>query len=327
MKKNTKLLLGAGAALGLGYLLLRKGDGSMGALGAAGTFTPEELAEFNEFDSFYATEVGLKNEFNGVVAAIAKLRGRVLTLAEKEASYDAAVAAGMERKGYGALTERCVDACITASYGPYVEAALAALGLSGADDGGSEGSVGECPAGQVPATSVTGEILCVAEGGSSGSSASTYHTRDLGDPCSRSSDCVGALLCRSKKCVAPKSAAGTTAPAGPGVPTTTDPAAGAAAATFKGDTAAKDAEAPAVADGGMSLSSWLLVGGAAAAVWFLLRTDDTKVVRLRAEGAAKAREVGSRAVGAASKKLAEYQRRLANGAGVNGLRRGRKARR
>ena len=51
-------------------------------------------------------------------------------------------------------------------------------------------------------------------------------------------------------------------------------------------------------------------------MWFLLKTDDTKVVKLRADAA-----------GAASKKLADYQRRMQNGSGVNGLRRRRKSRR
>ena len=167
----------------------------------------------------------------------------------------------------------------------------------------------DCPAGTAPFTTASGETGCAKIEISPGS---TYHTRDLGDPCERSSDCVGALLCRSKKCVAPKSATGTTAPSGASVPTTTDPAAGAAAAEFTGDTKAKDAEEPAVADGGMSASTWLLIIGAGAAAYFLLKTDDTKVVRLREAG---------------SKKAAEYKRRLANGAGVNGLRRSSRARR
>ena len=51
-------------------------------------------------------------------------------------------------------------------------------------------------------------------------------------------------------------------------------------------------------------------------MWFLLKTDDTKVTKLRADAA-----------GAASRKLAEYQRRMKNGEGINGLRRRRKSKR
>jgi hypothetical protein len=64
--------------------------------------------------------------------------------------------------------------------------------------------------------------------------------------------------------------------------------------------------------GGMSASTWLLIIGAGAAAYFLLKTDDTKVVKLRES---------------AGKKAAEYKRRMQNGSGVNGLRRSSRARR
>lgn len=322
MKKQTKLLLGAGAALGVGYLLFKEGGPFAGLGAAASDFTPEELAEFNEFDSFYAMELGLRDDYGDVLAAIAQRRGKTLTESQQDAAYAAAVLAGMAPAGCGTLANRCASIeSRVAYYAPFIAQSLTDLGLAG----GGESSGGECPEGKVPALGIDGKVTCVSVnlGPGDTAAADTYHTRDLGDPCERSSDCVGALLCRSSKCVAPKTSAGASAPAGSGVPTTTDPAAGAAAKAFTGDTSAKDAE-PASVAAGMGLSTWLLVGGAAAAVYFLLKTDDTKVTRLREVGAGKAREYGA----AAKKRLAaEYEKRFARGAGVNGLRRVGRARR
>jgi hypothetical protein len=325
VKKNTKLLLGAGAALGLGYLLLRKDDGKVAGLGAAGdALSSDEQAEVAKFDSFYYFESGFKGEYGDILARIAAMRGATLTEAQQDAAYNAAVLAGMLPKGTNTAGAADKKAALIGYYGPFLLASLAALGLAGA----GESISGECPAGtEQTGLNADGSPVCTAAASGAdtgGSPASTYHTRDLGDPCSRSSDCVGALLCRSKKCVAPKAAPSGSAPSGSSVPTTKDPAAGDIAAKFTGDTQAKDAEAPAVAEGGMGLSSWLLVAGGAAAVWFLLRTDDTKVTRLREVGAGKAREYGA----AAKKRLAaEYEKRFARGSGVNGLRRTRKAKR
>jgi hypothetical protein len=113
--------------------------------------------------------------------------------------------------------------------------------------------------------------------------------------------CDGDLLCRGGKCVAPSGGSATVG--GTGLSNTE------AAAKLKSVTAGKVA----LEDDGWSASTWLLIAGVGAAAFFLLRTDDTTVSRLRAEGGAKLK--------------AEYQRRFARGSGVNGLRRRRKSRR
>jgi hypothetical protein len=321
MKKNTKLLLGAGAALGIGYLLFRKGDGKTAGLGALSQI---EMAEFAEFDnSGYWFENGARDDYTQVLKAIGALRGIRISYDQGLAEYAQAVGGGMPKKGYDLNAELGRRGLATSDanqlsmavelYGPHIEAALARLGggSGGSSDGGGQSSGGQSGGGGDTATGY------IAEGGA----------------CTLSYECAGNLTCESGKCARPaggtdtgtggkKSSGGSGSSGGTGTGT------GTTTRTGGGDTKPPALTPPKKQDdGGIGIGTIALALAAGGVVWFLLKTDDTKVVKLRAEGAAKAREVGARAAGAASRKLSEYQRRMQNGSGVNGLRRRRKSRR
>ena len=269
MKKQTKLLLGAGA-IGLGYLLLRKQSPLAGLGASAADFTADELIEFAEFDKFYYTEWGARKDYGDVLARIAARRGSTLTEAQQDAAYATAVAAGMYPQGLNTAGAADKAAAIVAYYAPFLFQSLADLGL--ASGGGASEA---CPAGtEATGQNPDGSLVCTATGGSSGGSSG-----------------------------------GSTGAGGGGSTGTTGGSTGTGATGNTGDVLAPPA---AKEEGGLGLGTLLLVAGAGAAVFFLLKKDDTKVVRLR---------------GMSGSSEKEYRERFDRAAGVNGLRRRRKARR
>jgi len=319
MKTNTKLLLGAGAALGVGYLLMKKSK-PLSGLGAASDnvspdivalFSEAELEEFSEFDGSYFTAYGFKADFGDVVQRIAERRGGSISEDQADQLVAAARAAGVGERG--SKTELVPLYARIQYYGPFVAQALASVGLSTpSDDSGSQyagadtTTMGDAPCGgdQVNVgTTMSDAPVCEAPATEATVSSSTYHTKDLGDACSRSSDCVGDLLCVGGVCVTPKKAGSSTtvtvtAPGG-------KPATAVVTTTKDGIVKKKTKD-----DSGISGTTYLLLGGLALAAVFLLSKKSAPVSVVPAP---------------ASGKLNGYRRRMARASGVNGLRGKRRA--
>jgi hypothetical protein len=281
MTKNTKLLLGAGAALGLGYLLLRKDDGKVAGLGFS--------EDFIDSDKYWLTS-SWKRDVKKAIVAFAQTQGAQLTSAELDAAFEWVNAEILKlhplgrdkcRAEVGGRTPAETGAC----FDPILESWFLTYSAS-AGGGASE----VCPAGTTATgQKADGSPICTATGSTGGTGGKD---RTGGGGKERTGTGEGPI------------------PGGDEKPPPKEPPA-----------------PPKKDDGGIGIGTIALALAAGGVVWFLLKTDDTKVVKLRAEGAEKARNVGARAAGAASRKLAEYQRRLNNGVGVNGLRRRRKSKR
>lgn len=290
MKKNTKLLLGAGA-VGVGaYLLLRKkDDGAPAGLGLA--------SDFIDPDKYWFAWTW-KSDVKKAIEAFAQARGVQLSDGELDAAFEAVNAQILQlhplgqdkcRAEVGGRTDAETDAC----FDPILEAWFAAYSSSAT----SGESVSECaPGTQATGTNADGSLICTPTAGADLTSSGTPKPNET------------------------KNADGTTTRLAIGID-------GKRSKITTEDTTGKVVKVEKLDDEGMGASTWLLLGGLGVAAYFLLKTDDSRVMVVRSQAAGKAREYGARAAGAASKKLAEYQRRLEQGSGINGLRRGRKARR